>query len=1219
MHELIQSFFREGDPIKIGDQSFPPLCVVESQETAERFLISDGAPTRAALDDAVRLGARTFIYVRADHDFMGSTIGQDAELRPYQIHPLTGTFAPAVEDAKAARFVHLHAHSEFSALDGLSTVNEMVERAASDGQPAIAITDHGVCSGHVRLQKAAEKGGVKPIFGIEAYLVDDRLRRPVIVKQPKKNFKGPEGERLYELHLQEWEADQKAAKDYYHLILWAQTDEGLKNLWGMSTEANRTGKYYRPRMDWDLLADHSSGIMASTACLRGPVSHPLSRDGDEALAQQNLARLAAIFDERLYVELHTNGLPAQVEVNKHLVGMADEMGLPVIAVSDAHYPCFDDREAHRVWIAVQTDGDLQDEADLFAGESDYHIMTADEVEKALRNEGLADRVVQEAMANTLHVADRCEAEIQTRKTVPVYTSSPKRDVERLVDLCMENWSKVAEMPDQPEYVARFEREMSLLIEKEFCGYFLMVSDYCRWARRNGILVGPGRGSGGGSLVAYLSGITGIDPIQHGLLFERFLTRGRTALPDFDVDFPTSKAEEIFGYVMDKYGAERVVRVGTRISVQSKGAIRDLARVLANVQEIHWPDVDKICELIDDAEAATAGKGLKWHELMEAWEEELAPWVAKYPDLFDLAAKMRGRCKTYGKHAAGLVIDPDLDLLSALPLRSADDQMVTEFDMEELEELGFLKFDFLFLHTLDRLQGAIDSVKALFGITVDPDSWKDEYLDPIPWEMLSDGVTRGVFQVEKPAGTRECIRFKPDRLSALSDVITLIRPGPKRSGITDAYFRRRFGQEEPSYAHPRLETVLDGTYGLMLYQEDVMNVCTAMAGYTLEESDHVRKILGKKKTELVEEEGRKFVEGCVNQGVERDIAERLWEQMAEFAKYSFNRSHALAYAVVGHWCAWFKAHYAVPFFAAVMSDVDKKELPDFVSEARRLGVKVLGPDINSSGQGFTPRPEQGAVRYGIDSVSGIAGATCANVLAGQPYESFDDFLERGGVDKGKTLTLVRVGAFDSIHPNRRELEARLTWEGDGAKVCVWKDEAHLGPNGLPCTYDWSSVPVELTKKGRPKKNQRGAPKRCTTGCWKYQKPEAPEFAVVEPYTDDQIGQIEREMLGVYLTHTPFDRIPADVKEKLRDAAALEQAEPGDHLVAALVSRIKPHQDRRGNQMAFLTLDLDGTDVDATVFSSDWKSLKGLVKKDDLAVALLRKQSDGRYVVQNLIAV
>lgn len=1257
-YEFIQDYshYQGGGTVSVAGRTLPSPALVED-DSGVRYLLTHfaGHVNASAWLSAQANGAAGIVHASWDYsvllveDFMemrteeeGTYVVDPHDHRwvgPFD-HPPTYAEIMHARMAPAPRtgsFVHLHAHSEHSPLDGLSSIEEMVDIVAADNQPALAVTDHGVCSGLPALSIAAAERDIKPLFGIEAYFVDDRRFRPP--ERPVKAGLDPDD---FARALAEYDETVKRARDYWHLVLWAQNDEGLMNLFALASESHTDeSRYYKPRMDWDSLERYSSGLYVSTACLRGPLSGALLR-GDDDLARYRLSRLNRIFDGRVRLELHTNQLPEQIELNKRLVELGNETSTPYVVVSDSHYPTAEHQYCHQVWMAIQTDDDLKDDPTLFAGNQDYHLLTSAEVSSAI--DYLGPDVVSSAMSETLNVADSCDAVLRPLKPVMAFSKTPGKseselvahDIERLTDLCLSNWSKtqgktylVGDNAGQPipfeVYAARFEKEMALIIEKGFAWYFLMVADYCDAAKDgrvmmawNGtpepIIVGPGRGSGGGCLVAYLANIVEIDPVEADLMFERFMTKGRKALPDFDIDFPASKRDPLTSYVQGRYGKDRVVRIGTHIHSKNKGIIRDLARVLKDRMDLHYPHIDAICQIIDDSEADTAGLGKKWEAILEDEADLLAPYISSYPELFDLAGKLAGRLKSYGKHPAGLVISTEESLIDKVPLFFDGDVPVTMYDMETVEALQMVKFDLLTLRTFDTLQTTLDLIRERHGNTIDLYSWRDEYKEPEVWDLMCEGHTLGLFQVETPGMTRLTMDFQPRTLSELADVVTLIRPGPKRSGLTDTYLRRKKGEEPVSYPHEVLKPILAKSYGCILYQEDVMQACMLLAGYDEDEADAVRKLLGKKQVEKVMAAGEKFRRACHEQGVISDEgAAILWDQMAEFAKYSFNRAHAYAYAVIAYWCAWFKYHYPAEFLVGVLSHVDGKRIPDFVTEARRRDFKVLPPDINSSGRSFTIVADD-EVRYGLGALAGIGDAVCDAIIPHQPFTSFEDFLERkgGACNSGHIKTLASVGAFDSLVPNRRALEAQLDFQGspeDGR--CRHKDESYLGPNGLPCRFDWDSVPVELTKTGKPKKNQRGAPKKCTKGCWKYDPNDEPEFAHLEDYTSKEIREREREVLGVYLSSTPFEVIPPDGLAECYTGAALESATLEDtYLIAGIIERLRKHTDRTGREMAFLGLGLhDGSMIDVVVFASLWNPWSRDLYKDRLILGVVRKTERG----------
>ncbi|WP_428957812.1 DNA polymerase III subunit alpha [Streptomyces sp. cg35] len=1100
-------------------------------------------------------------------------------------------------DQATSTFVHLHTHSEYSPLDGLSRMDEIVREVTFHGQTAVAITDHGTCAGHPALQRAADAAGIRPIFGIEAYLCEDRIVR------------AEKGDK---------ELQERLRNDYWHLCLFAEDNTGLRNIWAASTQSFRDGFYHRPRMDWNTLAEFNDGVIASTGCLRGPVAVALEA-GDTDLARARLTRLMDLFPDRLYVELQPNDMEKQVRLNRELVALAREFHLPLLATVDSHFPTADDADAHHTWIACQTQSDVQDEGDLFAEDLNLYVMGEAQVRAGLAY--LGDDVVKEAILNTSALADRCQARIDGDTTTPSFTGDPQEDVERLHRLCVKNWDRIPVSNDPlvtASYVERYHREMDLLIEKGFAGYYLMVADYCGWAKDNGILVGPGRGSGGGSLVAFLARITSLDPVKHDLLFERFLTRGRKGLPDFDVDFPASKKAEILGYLRQRWGAEQVVTIGSEGRLKNKAVLDNLLRAMrSQLPENAEADLKQVKELIKEAEAGTAGLGMSWEDLWVQHGEELQPYADRYPTLFAMAERLVGRLKSYGRHAAGVVISTGAPLTTWLPMRTIDgeEQMVTQWSMDDIEAVGLVKFDILTLRTLDTVQQCIDLVTSRRGYQLDLEVWDKEFEDPQVWEEVAAAHTLGIFQIETHSGTRLCERMRPCNIAELADMVTIVRPGPMNSGLTDAYLRRRAGEQAVTYPDERLRRVLEPTWGAMIYQEQVMAVTRLLAGYDESEADAVRKILGKKKVSAIAAAGEEFLSRV---DMPREAAERLWNQMAEFSKYGFNKSHAYAYAFLAYWTAFLKVHYPLEFLVAAMSTVDNDRLPEFVKEARRVEVDVLPPDINASGTGFSADPTAYAVRYGLDSVKGVGSKAVADIQAGQPYNHWDDFTDRKGpkANAGVVALLARVGAFDSLVPNRRGLEAKLLAAKTGADSrCMHKDEAlaedNLQAPLLPCSFDWSTEPVPVNQRTGKKLKPKAPPKRCTKACRQYTPRPPMQINDVEPYTAEDIRIIEQEMLGTYLSSTPFDRLaPEDRAACLANAERLATGPNGNYIVAAIVTSARPH---RTIDMGFISLETETSTLSAAVFRDAWATERTRLTKGQLCFAELRKTDRGLNLV------
>lgn len=760
-------------------------------------------------------------------------------------------------------FADLHLHTEYSVLDGMSTCAEAIARAVANGSPSAAITDHGHCMGHVHFQAEARKAGIHPVFGIETYFQPDRLIRPA------------EGDK----------DAQAALRNGRHLILLAQGTTGLHDLWAASTEAYVTGFYGKPRMDWALLEERGSDLIATTSCLGGMVSQDLL-NGRYEQAFATLDRLKAVFPGRLYLELQANELPEQIRLNKMLALASAQFGIPLIAACDAHYPAETDAALHRLWMMCQSG----------KGKDDYWHFSAMLTENRIRELlGYLDpAVVDASIRNTLEVAARCTAEIGGHADPPVFTpgGTYADDARRLRELCEANWGRIRH-PSRA-HRDRMDFEFEVVADKNLAGCYLMVEDICRWVRGNGWLVGPGRGSAAGSLMSYLCDITSADPLEAGLMFERFLTPGRVSLPDFDLDFASARRTAIQDYAIRTYGAEHVVRVGTIMRYGAKGILNKLFSLLAGrLPAESEADASRIGGLIDEAEAGTAGLGLEWDELME--EREIAGFARKYQAVFEVAASLVGRVYAVGQHPAGLIIDPGVPLAGTMPMRIADtaknkNLLVTQWDYRAADALGRFKLDFLTLGNLDATELCLDLVEKRTGQRLDLRNWTVELTDPQVYDDIGTGETLGIFQLGTSLCQDYCRRMKPPvrTIDDLADLTTYIRPGPRNSGATEQYLRRRAGLEPVDYPHPDLIPVLESTYGVMLYQEQILWVCRILAGYDDLEADGVRKILGKKLMDKIGAAGGEFVRRCTARGHDEEAMRELWSKMAEFGKYAFNK-------------------------------------------------------------------------------------------------------------------------------------------------------------------------------------------------------------------------------------------------------------------------------------------------------------------------------------------
>lgn len=1066
-------------------------------------------------------------------------------------------------------FADLHVHTEFSVLDGMSTCAEAVARAAENGSTALAVTDHAGCFGHVQFQAECRKAGIKPVFGIETYFRPDRLVRPA-------------------------EGDAEGRKRLIngsHLILLAQSDRGLRDLWAASTEAYVSGFYGRPRMDWDVLEEFGSDLIATTACLGGIIAQEV-KDGDAAAVLAKLDRLKSIFGDRLFLEVQGNELPEQRYLNTVLADVSEFTGIPMIATCDAHYPSPAETALHRQWMACQSG----------KGKEDYWHFSPMLAEDQLRGYlGYLDpKVVDAAIRNTTEAAARCNASIDGHAEPPVFTPGGRAsdDARHLRDLCEQNWVKVESLGR--EYRDRMEYEFQVVADKGLAGCYLIVDDLIRFTRSRGDLVGPGRGSAAGSLMSYLLGITSVDPIRAGLLFERFLTPGRESLPDFDLDFQSSSRAPIQDYAVERYGSEHVVRVGTVMRYGAKGIIKKLMSVMLPGSDQASADAALISKVIEQAEAGTAGLGLSWDEHME--NPDIADFRERYPQVFAAAERLVDRAYALGQHPAGLIISPGRSLAGSMPMRHVkpgDKLLVSQWDFRAAEQLNLLKLDILTLRTLDTVAEAIRLVEARTGARLDPRQWDVEHLDPQVYDAVDTGLTLGVFQLETRLCSDYARRMRPRTLADLADLTTFIRPGPRNSGATERYLKRRAGAEAVDYPHPLLEDMLRGSYGVMLYQEDVLRACKIVAGYSDLEADDVRKILGKKLVHKIAAAGEEFVRRSVERGHDEQVVTAMWEAMAEFGRYAFNKAHGFSYGVLSYWTAWLKEHYPVEFLTALMSTVKSERLPEFATEARRIGMTVLPPDVSYCQGGFTC---QGiTLRYGLLAVPDVGNAAVRTITRAQPYSSYQDFVTRSGADAGVLYALAKAGALDNLVPSRKGLIRVIEADRDGSSVrCVHKTDEGNGPGGLPCAFDWAADLAEQRQRyevlmgprlavGR--KPLKFAPKlppgRCTRACRRYTPPAQQDMSCWGQYPADVLFRSDMEMYGTWMSDEVFARLD-DLSPGLRSLAremaqSLVTAPAGSYPAAAVVGGVRPAITRTGNTMWWVKLLTEVSVLDLACFS------------------------------------
>ena len=878
-------------------------------------------------------------------------------------------------------FVHLHVHTQYSLLDGASRIPELVKRAKALGQSALAITDHGVMYGVIDFYRACKAEGIKPILGMETYVTKGK-----------------------------YDAVETKERDYAHLILLAKNQLGYQNLMLLSSEAFIHGFYYKPRIDYDLLRRHHEGLICLSACLAGDIPQALLR-GEDARAYEIAKMLHETFGDDFYIELQNHGIPEQKEVLPKLRQLAKALGIKTVATNDIHYVKKEDADAQDVLLCIQTQR-FVDETDRMRMETDeFYLKSYDEMAEALPDD-------VEALDCTNEIADKCNVEIQFGvRRLPHFTAPNGMDNDAFLrQLCDEGMKR--KMPNAgKEAKDRLKYELSIIERMGFVDYYLIVWDFIHYAKTHDIMVGPGRGSGAASLAAYFLDITDVDPLKYNLLFERFLNPERVSMPDFDVDFCYERRQEVIDYVGEKYGEGHVAQIITFGTMAAKAVVRDVARVL----RVPYADADRLAKLIPNVLKITLSEAIQMNaELKALYDSD-----ETMRRVLDLSMKLEGLPRHSSTHAAGVVIS-GVPLNTVVPLTSNEGALTTQFPMTTLEELGLLKMDFLGLRTLTIIRDALQFIRQE-GKTV-PDFSKNDFDDPAVWRMIASGDTDAVFQLESGGMRQFMSQLKPDCFEDLIAGISLYRPGPMEQ--IPRYIR---GKHEGNieYAHPLMEPILKNTYGCMVYQEQVMEIVRTLAGYSYGRSDLVRRAMSKKKHDVMAKErtffvyGTEGVDGAIKRGVPEDVANHIFDEMMDFASYAFNKAHAACYAVVAYRTAYLKCYYPTELFAATINGYRQNtdSVAAYVYDARRLGIKVLPPDVNRSMALFNV--ENNAIRFGLSSVRNVSESVMQNVVRDRtqngPFKSFEDFVNRThGLNKRMLEGLIAAGCFDSMGYTRNSL-------------------------------------------------------------------------------------------------------------------------------------------------------------------------------------------------------
>ena len=1058
-------------------------------------------------------------------------------------------------------FVHLHVHSEYSLLDGACRIDGLMDRVKELGQTAVALTDHGVMYGCIDFYKAAKAAGIKPIIGCEVYVAPRRMT-----------------DKVHGL-------DQES----YHLVLLCENRKGYENLCYMVSEAFLQGFYGKPRIDLELLGQHHEGLIALSACLGGAIPQALLHE-DYQGARAYALRLSELFGpDRFYLELQDHGIEAQRPVNQGLQRLAREEGLPLVITNDAHYLRKEDADMQDVLLCIQTGKTVDDLNRMRFETQEFYLKSEQELRELFPG-------CDEAFSNTQKIADMCNVEFTFHQYhLPAYPV-PEGDTneEYFRKLCYEGFRE--RYPEEPkEYRERMEYEISVISSMGYVNYYLIVWDFIHYAKQEGIPVGPGRGSGAGSIVAYCMHITEVDPMKYGLIFERFLNPERVSMPDFDTDFCQERRGEVIDYVYRKYGSDRVAQIVTFGTMAARGAIRDVGRAL----NFTFAETDVVAKLVPAGPHVTLQSALQESPRFK----ELYDGDPRVKKLVDTAMRLEGMPRNASTHAAGVVITAQ-PVCSYVPLSRNDDTIVTQYTMTTIEELGLLKMDFLGLRNLTVIQDAEQQIRKVnpgFSVANIPDD------DPETFAMLSEGKTQGVFQMESAGMTGVCINMKPSSIEDITAIVALYRPGPMDS--IPRFIANKLEPGKVTYKTPLLEPILKVTYGCIVYQEQVIEIFRNLGGYTMGQADNIRRAISKKKMKVIAEERKVFVygdkeqgiSGAIAKGVSETAAQSIYDEIVDFANYAFNKSHAVCYAVVAYQTAYLKCHYPKQYMAALMTSVldSAVKISTYIAECKELGIPLLSPDINHSEDHFSV--EEGGIRFGLGAVKNIGRGLIRSVSQkrreGGPFQSLQDFLERmdeGELNKRAVENLIRCGAMDCFGYHRSEL---------------------IG------VYEAMMDGVADTRK----KNLEGQ-----LGLFSMLEEDAPGARIDIPRRDEfskaELMAMEKETTGIYLSGHPMD----DYRKFLQNTHVLPIGElmeedsrfQDDQIVsvAGIIQTVKTKTTRNNSIMAYVTLEDDTAAMEMLAFSSVLSQYGGYIKENGAVVVTgrlsLRDDKEPQIVINRV---
>lgn len=1041
-------------------------------------------------------------------------------------------------------FVHLHVHTQYSLLDGAADITHLIRTAKDLDMPALAITDHGVMYGCLKFYQQASKHGIKPILGCEIYVAPRKISDKVT----------------------------KLDDNPYHLVLLAENQEGYRNLLKLVSIAHIQGFYYKPRIDWDTLRQHARGLIALSACMSGEIPSLILKNRYPEARERVFLYQEILGPENFFMEIQYQQLADQRNLNKMLAKLASECNVPLVATNDVHYLKKEDAEVHDVLLCIQTGKTVEDTDRMKFPTSEFYLKTATEMEEIFYD-------YPEAIANTLKIAERCEVRLDFDQFhMPAYQIPQNTSAEAFLEnLCRGEIKHKINQWTQ-DYEERLRYELGVINKMGFSGYFLIVRDFVNFAKESQIMVGPGRGSAAGSLVAYLLGITALNPIEYDLLFERFLNPERISMPDIDIDFCYERRGEVISYVRKRFGEDRVAQIITFGTMAARAAIRDVGRVLG----MPYGEVDRIAKMIPQELGISLNEALKQSSELRQWVET-NPKVAR---LLTIAAKVEGFPRHASTHAAGVVITGQ-PLTDFLPLsQSNEGEIITQFTMEDIETLGLLKMDFLGLRTLTVLRDTI--------ALIDQNRSEKILLTQIPlndnltYQILQEGSTLGIFQLESRGIRNLIVRLKPEILNDLTALMALYRPGPLGSGMVDDFILGKHGIKKITYLHPLLEPILKETYGVILYQEQVMRIASDIGGFTLGEADLVRRAMAKKKPEVLASMGEKFIEGAAKQGVSANTGKEIFNLMEFFSGYGFNKSHSAAYGLVVYQTAYFKANFPQEYMAALLTSImgNSDKISLYIEECRHMGLKILLPSVNNSRSAFAP--EGSDIRFGLMGIKNLGIGAIDKIITEREtngkFKSLEDFCRRVNyqlVNKKVIESLIRAGAFDFSGVGRR----RMLEDLDG--MIERNSRSSSGRNQL------NLLEMFDEPQQKPVSNQ------------------------VNEFTHKELLEQEKEYLGVYLSGHPLDEWSDKFHENgIKPLGEIdEEADGQEVLIGGLVTAWRPITTKSGAMMAGFRLeDLTGT-VEVILFPQLYAKVADGYYPERVAIVKgkLEEQERGRKIL------